>query len=79
MRDHNGNITPILKTGRPQKVTKEIMNLIEDYTISNPTQTDSNLQNFLEIEENIQIGRSTINRTKKVSCLDGSLPKQDRF
>jgi len=68
MRDHNGNIPPILKTGRPQKVTKEIMNLIEDYTLSNPTITDSHLQNFLEIEKNIQIGRSTINRTKKVSC-----------
>jgi len=44
MRDHNGNIPPFYKTGRPQKVTKEIKNLIEDYTLSNPTQTDSDLK-----------------------------------
>jgi len=75
MRDHNGNIPPILKTGRPQKVTKEIMNLIEDYVLPHPTQTDSDLQIFLEIERNIQIGRYTINRTNKSLMFRWKPPK----
>ena len=65
MNENVGGFPPKSCMGRPSKIKKEIKSIIEDYTIINPTHSDSDLQNFLSVHNNLNIGRSTINRAKK--------------
>ena len=45
----------------------------------NPAHSDSDLQNFLSVQKNLNIGRSTINRAKRALTFDGSLRKSDNY
>jgi len=65
MNENVGGFPPKSCMGRPSKITNEIKSIIEDYTIMNPAHSDSDLQNFLSVQNNLNIGRSTINRAKK--------------
>jgi len=65
MNENVGGFPPKSCMGRPSKITNEIKSIIEDYTIMNPAHSDSDLQNFLSVQNYLNIGRYILNRAKK--------------